>query len=292
MKSAVGICARHEHKYIQECLCFNYLQGWDRIVVCIHHQPDDPEPDFTRSKIEQLPKAVLEKITVIDVVGEPGWGPQHKAYHLILQLVSDYEWLGMFDVDEYLCDSQHRNINDMLSSIPEDAGQIIVPWVEFGHNNRVLSATPEETRLSVFTKRADLCSRPNFKSIVRPRYIVQNPNQYAPSNYWYYCHFARVCKRHVNFQGEDVLPPDWWFDGEDCGQFWNMKKDTTCFDPCLVHYFTGSMEDWVIRLKRTRFYDYRNLDAKDFIGFTANVEDTRMSIYVDELRGLLAKIKQ
>ena len=35
MKSAVGICARHEHKYIQECLCFHYLQGWDRIIVGI-----------------------------------------------------------------------------------------------------------------------------------------------------------------------------------------------------------------------------------------------------------------
>jgi hypothetical protein len=52
--------------------------------------------------IERLPESVLSKIKIIEVVEEPGWGFQHKGYHLILQEVMDCDWLAMFDVDEYL----------------------------------------------------------------------------------------------------------------------------------------------------------------------------------------------
>ena len=288
-KAAVGICARHEHKYIQECICFNYLQGWDKIVVCLHVVPEDTEPDRTRAMIAKLPPEVLSKVTVIESLHEAGWGFQHKGYHYILQEVLDCEWLGMFDVDECLYDSQKRDIHDLLATVPDDAGQIILPWVEFGHSNRVISATPQETRLAAFTTRIPLNPRTNFKAIVRTRNIVQKPDEQFPSNYWYYAHMARVTGRHVNFQGEDVVPPDFSFDGENFWKFWEVKANTTCFDPCLVHYFTGSMEDWVLRAPRCHFNQYHPRDVKMFMDYTGEVEDTRMSIYTEELRALLAK---
>ena len=288
-KTAVGICARHEHKYIQECLCFNYLQGWDKIVICLHTIPEDTETDRTRERIEKLPPEVLAKVEILESTHEPGWGYQHKAYHHILRAVADCEWLAMFDVDEYLCDSQHRNIHDLLQTVPDDAGQIIVPWVEFGHHNRVVSATPQETRLAAFTTRIPLNPWTNFKAIVRVRNIVQKPDEPSPSNYWYFVHMARVTGRHVNFQGEDVVPPDFAFDGESWKKFWEAKTKTICFDPCLVHYFTGSMEDWVTRKRRPCEPPDYPRDVKMFFDYTGDTEDTRMSIYVDELRSLLAK---
>lgn len=296
MKSAIGICAKNEHKYIQECICFHYLQGWDKIIICLHDVPDESEPDLTKEMIYKLPNEVLAKVELLHVEEEPGWGFQHKGYHLILQRVMDYDWLALFDVDEYLYDSQKRPINDLLATISDDAGQILIPWLEFGHNNRILSATPQETRLAAFTKNAGMFPYVNFKAIVRPQNVVQKSNDPRPSNYWYYTHEMISRGKYVDFFNHDLIFSDFDFDADNFHERFNFSRQGfTVFDPCLVHYYTGSMEDWVIRTKRTALTSAAGLPRffHTFFDMRYNkFEDFRMSIYVDELRGLLSQCKQ
>jgi len=296
MKSVIGMCAKNEHKYIQECICFNYLQGWDKIIVCLHDVPDEPEPDLTKEMIYKLPNEVLKKVELLNVEEEPGWGFQHKAYHLMLQRAMDYDWLALFDVDEYLYDSQKRPINDLLATVSNDVGQILIPWVEFGHNNRILSATPQETRLAAFTKSSGIDPRALYKAIVRPRNVIQNLNDHRPSVYWYHCHHMITKGRHVDFLNRDLVPANFDFDSENMFfRFHSIeRKDFTVFNPCVAHYFTGSMEDWVIRTKRTVRTSAVTLPRtfQTFFDLKYDKEDLRMSIYVDELRELLSKCKQ
>ncbi len=293
MKSVIGICAKNEHKYIQECICFNYLQGWDKIIICLHDVVNEPEPDLTKEMIYKLPREVLAKVELLHVEEEPGWGFQHKGYHLIFQRAMDDDWLALFDVDEYLYDSQKRPVNDLLATISNDVGQILIPWLEFGHNNRILSATPQETRLSAFTRRAGISPRAHYKSIIRPRNVIQKPDEPRSSNYWYHTHQMAVRGRHVDFFNHDLIPEDFDFDSEDVHRrVYISHQNFTSFDPCLVHYFTGSMEDWVIRTKRTALTSAANL-PRTFQSFLEprynSNEDYRMSIYIDELRELLSQ---
>jgi hypothetical protein len=295
MKSVIGMCAKNEHKYIQECICFNYLQGWDKIIICLHDVPDEQEPDLTKEMIYKLPDEVLEKVELLNLEEEPGWGYQHKGYHLILQQAMDYDWLALFDVDEYLYDSQKRPVNDLLATVSNDVGQIIVPWLEFGHNNRILSATPQETRLTAFTKSSGMRRRANYKPIIRPRNVIQKIDEPRPSNYWYHTHQMITSGRHVDFLNQDMVPSDFDFDSEDMFErFFSLRKDFTAFDQCLVHYYTGSMEDWVIRTKRTALTSAANLprNFQEFLEPRYNYEDFRMSVYVDELRELLSRCNE
>ncbi|GHT32046.1 hypothetical protein FACS189434_02970 [Bacteroidia bacterium] len=295
MKSAIGMCAKNEHKYIQECICFNYLQGWDKIIICLHDVPNESETDLTKEMIYKLPDEVLAKVKLLDVEEESGWGYQHKGYHLMLQETMDYDWLALFDVDEYLYDSQKRPINELLTTISSDVGQILIPWLEYGHNNRVLSATSQETRLSAFTKTAGIDLHANHKTIIRPRSVIQKPDEPRPSNYWYHTHQMITRGRHTDFFNHDIVPLDFDFDGEDMPKrFYFSRKDFTAFDVCLIHYYTGSMEDWVIRTKRTALTSAASLPRtfQTFFDMKYNKEDGRMSIYVDELRELLSKCKQ
>lgn len=292
MRSAIGMCAKNEHKYIQECICFNYLQGWDKIIICLHNVPNEPEPDLTGEMIYKLPDEVLKKVELLNVEEEPGWGYQHKGYHLMLQRAMDYDWFALFDVDEYLYDSQKRPINDILATISDDVGQVLVPWLEFGHNNRVLSATPQETRLSAFTKTAGIDPRATYKAIIRPRNVIQKPDN---PHYWYHTHQMATRGRHIDLFNHDLIPPDFDFDSEDVyGRVYFSRQDFTVFDSCLVHYYTGSMEDWVIRTKRTALTSAASLPRtfQSFFDMKYNKEDYRMSIYTNELRELLSKCKQ
>ena len=254
--SCVAIVAKHEEKYIQECICYNYILGWDAIILVIHRDPTDNRPDRTEELINELPKQILDKVTIIqfEYVPESHTARNHQsiAYQeLIYPLVKDkFEWMAMFDVDEYLYDSEKRKVNEILDSIPSEIGQVILTSISFGHNNQILSAPLTETRLRWFNKRGD---RTNHKSIVRIDSIDTTQK-------WYDCNSAKVVDESLNLD-----------------------------NPCLIHYESGAMEDWVNRQYKWGNRSVENkLDYDYFIGhFTTGTKDNRMLIYVNELDALL-----
>jgi hypothetical protein len=68
------------------------------------------------------------------------------------------------------------------------------------------------------------------------------------------------------------------------------------YDTCLAHYITGSMEDWVIKYRKWKRENEvlgKPLDRSfdDFAKSNGTIQDTRMSIYADELKELLSQCK-
>ena len=276
-KSCVAIVARGEEQYIQECICYNYILGWDAIVVVVHRDPTDNQPDRTEELINNLPGHILEKVIVIPFEYSPeNYAPnyQNKAYQeLIYPLVKDkFEWMAMFDADEYFYDSKKRKINEILDLVPSDAGQVVLTSLIYGHNNQILSAPPTKTRLRWFNKRT---GKINHKSIVRIDSIINTQE-------WYCRNFAKVHGKSVNFDWKVVFDQiDNWDD------VWASINNGSCNadDPCLIHYESGAMEDWVNRqYNRNKYYIENKPDYDRFVNhFAGKIKDDRMLIYTNEL---------
>ena len=284
-KSAVGAVICNCETYIQEWCCFQHLTGFDRIYICL-----DRCTDNTFNKIDGLPYEVREKMDVF--MNSPhidGCGFQYRGMqHIYDRCKGEVEWLAMFDDDEYLFDHKQRKINDLLEDIPGDVGQVLLPWIKFTHSNQMLSATPDITRLKHFTIKENH-QRVECKAIVRLDNIVFNDIKAG----WYHCHYADVSGREVTF------------DGKDCSRIENPCQIVAeHFDTCLAHYVHGAMEDYVNKHKKWRGeklgytiplpVEQVAQTVKNFVIAAThnNTEDTRMSVYADELIQLLSQCKK
>jgi len=287
-KSAVVTIARQESTYIQEWIAYQYLMGFDKIIVMLHAYQN--EPDETFDKIERLPNFVLDRVVVgtiscenIDGINTPMYQRMgmYKAFDSYIK--GKFEWMAMFDADEYLYDSQKRCVNDILDVLPEDAGQVSMPWLVYGPSNRVQSARYPETRLSVFNCRQPLERFFGYKSIVRVENIIDN-------GAWYWCHFAKTSGTYITFNGDVIsnVPVENWDYIQNGIQRYPINYDT-----CLVHYHTGAMEDWVNRHKRRPItvaeteHDVRRFMNHSFVDF-----DDRMMVHHDQLNGILRDAKR
>ena len=278
-KSAVGIVTCNSSNYIQECIIHNHIVGFDRIIIMLDRCEDD-----TFERIKELPDSVRDKVDVFE--NEPhrkDIGFQHRAYQSIYNRYKNrVMWLAMFDDDEYFYNKERRKINELLADIPSDVGQIVLPWLKFNHNEQILSAPPDVTRLAYFTNREEH-SQVECKSIIRLNQVIENNT----SGGWYYCHSAEVFGKTITF------------DGKECQLYTNKcQMIPSHYDTCLVHYLTNSMEDYVLKYKKwKKEKDALNLpmvgDWFDiFLQSGHNIKDERMFIYLDELKYLLQQCKR
>jgi hypothetical protein len=77
-----------------------------------------------------------------------------------------YDWIAIFDCDEFLSLKKHNNIKDFLSDYSEFSA-IGINWVLFGNNNQEKVIDNEYSLLKRFTKR-QISVNPLVKSIIRP----------------------------------------------------------------------------------------------------------------------------
>jgi hypothetical protein len=278
-QSAVGVVTCNSAKYIQEWIAFQYLTGFDRIIVCLDECDDD-----TFAKIQDLPDEVLERVDVFDnSPHSPAVGFQHRGYqHIYDRYKGRVEWLAMFDDDEYLYDCRRRKVNEMLATIPDDAAQIVLPWINFTHSKQVLSAPPDITRLRHFTcKECYPHHLTTCKVFVRLDRIVTND---IPGG-WYYCHSAEVSGTTVTFDGKK---------SEVLNQCQMQSEHDGTF---LVHYVHGAMEDFVIKYRKWK-REKERINLNVVLNFDSiaknesNTIDNRMNIYVDELKEVLSRCKR
>ena len=121
-RAAVGAVVCNVANYIQEWCCFQYLTGFDKIIICLDRTTDD-----TYAKIQKLPQKVLDRV---DVFSNPtkhehalGHNFQARGYGVMYaKYKDDVEWLAMFDDDEYIYDHKKRNIHQLLDVIPDVIG--------------------------------------------------------------------------------------------------------------------------------------------------------------------------
>jgi len=274
--SVVAIATRDSARYIQELICHNFLAGFDHICIGLDHRTADD----TLAKIEALPVQVLAKVTVsLNQSSGGNCAFQGEWYsNLAKEYSSKAEWLATFDDDEYFYDSQHRSINTILNSLPATTGCALIPWLVFGHSDHILSPPNGTTRLEYFTSVYDpLPLREEYKSIVRLSSVNLND--------WYGIHFHRHTGDATTLNNEPVMNREHW------------DAEIGNYETCLAHYMCGSMEDYVVRCKKwqDRFPGKPQAAAggvKYFMErFNMTGNDTRMSIYVAELRELLAQCK-
>jgi hypothetical protein len=278
-QSAVGVVTCNSATYIQEWIAFQYLTGFDKIIVCLDECDDD-----TAVKIQRLPEEVLERVDVFENSPHTtSVGFQHRGYqHIFDRYEGKVEWLAMFDDDEYLYDSQKQTINKMLSEISGDVSQIALPWIKFTHSQQVLSAPPDVTRLRHFTHK-EHHFQIECKVIVRLDHIITNG---FPGD-WYRCHSAEVYGKTVTF------------DGKECELLGANKCQMIPehYDTCLAHYVHGAMEDFVIKYRKWK-RERERLNLQVGFGFDSiaknesDTKDNRMEIYADELKEILLRCKQ
>jgi len=279
-KSAVGAVICNCEKYIQEWCCFQYLTGFDKIIICLDRCTDD-----TFNKIQGLPYEVLSKVDVFsNGAPRPDIGFQHRGYQSIYdKYKNDVEWLALFDDDEYLYDSRQRPINDILSDIPSDVGQLALTWIKYTHSGQMLSAPPTVTRLAHFLD----CVKDYPLSAIKVIARVDSINNNSVPGSWYRCHSVDACGRIIDTTGKDV-----------CANEHKIQTTDEQFDTCIAHYIHGAMEDWVIKYKKWKIeHDYVNFPnctvtyAWKAMMNTDGTPDARMLIYVDRLKELLACCK-
>ena len=282
-KSIVGMVTCNSATYIQECITFNYIIGFDKIVVVLDRCDDD-----TRGKIYKLPDEVLERVDVFhNSPHRPETGFQDKGYqHIYDKYKGKAEWLAMFDDDEYFYDSQKRKINDMLNTVADDVGYIDLPWIKFTHSKQLLPATPDVTRLRHFTHCDNSSPVIEKKVIVRLDFIRTNDE----CGGWYHNHWADVSGRTVTFDGKESphnpLDPTRM-------QINSMEQ----YNTCLAHYIHCSMEDYVKKFRKW-VKEKASVNSRMEWGWKQFVDeekrstiDSRMEIYAEELIELFKKCK-
>jgi hypothetical protein len=230
--------------------------------------------DNTEQEILKLPPEVLEKV-IIDHQETEGY--QSTWYQsAIRRYGAQFEWVARWDDDEYFYDKQHRKINDILSALPDTVGQVIVPWIVFGHSGRVLSPPSGTTRLAYYTSvKEPLPVREECKSIGRLRKV----NALAE---WWNAHWVE------NHEGDIVTADN--LPAQRIGQW---SAEVVSLDTCLAHYRSGSMEDFVNRIKKWESSKEFNIDegisVETFVErYSFPGHDTRMLEYNDELSQILA----
>jgi len=204
---------------------------------------------------------------------------QHGWYPIITEKYQhEMDWLATFDDDEYFYDSRRRKINDILAMLPDEVGSAIVPWLIFGHNNKIYSPPCNVTRLEYFTAISELLPE---NECVKPISRVKNLNH---NEQWYvgaHMHRHSGLNRTLNNEPVEYV--------NEC------MTNVVNLNTCLAHYCMRSMEDFVARCKKWSTLDPNKWDAgaignKAFVdSMTSKMQDTRMNIYVDELKLLLSQ---
>jgi glycosyltransferase involved in cell wall biosynthesis len=220
--SAVCLIAKNEERAIAEWLAYQRVIGFDRVYVY-----DNGSTDETSSIV----KWIASKDPAIEYRAwpdMPGRRPQISAYNDVLQRSSE-EWIAFFDTDEFLVLHEHPTVNQLLSSMPPDAGAIAVNWLLFGSNNHV-TAGPE-----LVVDRFKMCAVPQYaknrfcKSIVRRNFVDTM-----------LVHTATLRRgRYVNASGQSVVIEN------------EAKTEHIRFDIAqLNHYAVKSREEFLVKKSR------------------------------------------
>lgn len=165
MKLAIGAVFKNETHIMIEWIEHYLYHGVDKIYLI-----NDHSTDF----IEEIKKLYInnDKINFIDSDVDSGpYCRQIDIYNKYLTEIKNYDWFGIFDLDEFLYSPKYINFKDALQQIPTNVNQIHVNWVTFGSNNHVLQPI---SVVEGFRKRISDIGNVNFlshKSLFRPSYL-------------------------------------------------------------------------------------------------------------------------
>ena len=196
--------------------------------------------------------AILALLGEDDRIHVVGWQPQQLQNADSTQLMGytdcllknrdRFDWIALFDADEYLIPQPGVDLAEFLSRFPS-ASAVAVNWLMFGSSGKVdaFGSNP----LTGYVDRAadDNATHAHVKSIVRPGHVVRVVNAHC-------CETVGPC---VNVRGEQVV---WSDQAPGIVRYETMTHG----DVRLHHYFTRSAMHWQRRLKRKNFSIQRSAE--------------------------------
>ena len=232
--SALCVIAKQENKYIKEFINHYKNLGINKIILYDNNEMHEENfNEILKDEIED------NYVKLIDFRGFSA--PQKIAYDDCYERIrKDYDWIGFYDVDEYLHIDNFKNINKFLSQTKfQNCTSILINWKNYGDNDNIYY---EDKPLSIrFTKpfyfsknfTDDILLRGAAKSLVR--------GGMKEINWQHFPHFLK---------GPGLCRPD----GKEENEPLSFPKFTFSY---LKHFVTKSLEEYIKKLKKGAVYKRR-----------------------------------
>lgn len=124
MKVALICCAKQEENYINEWLEHNYIIGIDHIYLC-----DNNDSDYNINISSVINDKYKNFVTVLDYHNQVN--VQNRCYKNVYKDIKTlYDWICIFDCDEFLHLDTFNNISEYINFIDKDndIDEIVIPW--------------------------------------------------------------------------------------------------------------------------------------------------------------------
>jgi hypothetical protein len=265
---------RDSEKYIQEWVTFHHLVGFDRFILYLHICQDKTEQKLIELKEKLGIDIVIHHCKTTDKKVQMG------CYKHAIETHGDTtEWLMFLDDDEYIYNTQPTvkypdDIKRYLRVVGKNTTAVSVNAKVFGPSRHI--AIPDY-RLSAYTERLSHNSLANkaVKTFIRPSQFL---NVVSP-------HYQMTKSPPVRFDGRPFRLVDGWRSYEE--PMWSPI--------CFNHYYTESLESWLLRYRRGSCNDPRRREAysiDEFMSHTVNMEyDNTIQVYCNWHLALLDKLK-
>lgn len=227
MKVYICVIAIHEEPYIMEFVNHYLNLGVDKIILYDNH------PSATLSSLRENPHIIY-----VHYPGKQKQLPVYTETLIKLNQSNEVDFVGFFDVDEFLFLKEGLNLKDWLATF-EDYSGVAVPWKLFGSSGLITYDPRPVTER--FRWGARDCHT-HFKSFVRPKEVIRINNP----------HFFYTSRPTRNAA--------------------NTKTLTSAEDPCedsgevavLHHYFTKSYQEYLQKMNRGRSDVSQMRSVEDF----------------------------
>ncbi len=147
-----------------------------------------------------------------------------------------FDWVGLFDTDEYLTLCEHKTLPDFLATMGTDIGAVALHWRVYGHNNRI--TTPNSPPFHNFTRHSTIQEDINrhIKTLLRPSYWDHDQ--------WVNVHYFPLQKgRYVTATGQPIT----WSDS-----FGITAEQPEWSGGFLMHFQNRSVEQFVERARNRK----------------------------------------
>jgi hypothetical protein len=152
---AIGAVYKNEAHILQEWIEHYLAHGVDTVFLINDKSTDNHLQ--VRKLYENNGRVVFYDAADDDLKGAAGSNRQTRIYNTyLLPHAQDFEWFGIFDLDEFLYSPQNLNIRDLIFetfSNADDVSQIGAHWIMFGSSGHV--EQPKQV-VSSFRRRCDI----------------------------------------------------------------------------------------------------------------------------------------
>lgn len=239
----VGIIKNEAHDIL-------YWLGWHaRLGINSFILFDDDSDDGTRALIRAA--CVHWDIRLfhirehsLDLTEQSHLKRQQQVYCDALNAVKgQFDWVGLFDTDEYLTLCEHETLPDFLATMGTDVGAVALHWRVYGHNGHITAPTLPPSHSFIQHSMVEEAINRHVKCFIRPSYWDQKS--------WVNVHYFPLKKgQYVTASGKPVT--------------WSAEAQG----------ITAEQADWSVAFLR----HFQNRSVEQFVERTRNRKDIHLNL--------------